>query len=733
MANVEINQLPAATQVEDTDLIIVSQGSGPGQVKQSTLTLLKSWITAFVTTMIAAITTGPQGPAGTPGGQGPEGPQGPTGPVGPQGPIGLTGNNGPQGPIGLQGPVGAKGDKGDTGAQGIQGIAGPQGAAGANGAAGAQGDPGPQGPAGAAGTVGPAGAQGPAGAAGPGVPAGGTAGMILAKNSNADFDTVWEAAPAGGGGGASIIKAFSPLNAMSYDSYGDSVSIGYNAAADGSSESFNTILCTRIGLRAFYNNRGYGGTGVWYAAQAANQYIKAGDGSKFVTWLAGLNDIRNNGADPRVMTKIQTCLMSFLCGIFLGSEINGFSHAGGYSRFGITGTWTYLDTTPYGGRAPFFQYNPLARQSVVSGSTITYDISGEGDTCVIGTFTDDGTAPNALGGFDVYITKGGVDYHYMTYTPTGLNDGLQTSNATAPPTAQGIMPNALLIIGCQYSTIKIVTNSNLPTIIDYVGTLNQPQVCSPVIVGTLPKITAASYATGTGNAALSDQADIIIKNVVALFPGYPVTVVDVNASYNPNTDSLDGIHPNYAAHKRFADQYSACILGSSKPYVNPQADQVINGITVGIGSGGQVNNYGAALGLSALRNQTTGNNNVAIGGNAGAAVTHAHDSVYVGAQAGQADVNGGNVYIGSGAASNATTGYANIVIGQNAQLTNPSDHDVILISTGEQENIIKMDNAKGLQIVSTSILAVAGAGIPSTHKIPFTYNGVSGYLLFSTV
>lgn len=91
-----------------------------------------------------------------------EGPQGPQGPAGPQGIQGIQGEQGPQGETGATGPQGPKGDTGATGATGATG---------------------PQGP------TGPQGIQGPAG---PGVPAGGTAGQYLRKNSSADYDGDWE-------------------------------------------------------------------------------------------------------------------------------------------------------------------------------------------------------------------------------------------------------------------------------------------------------------------------------------------------------------------------------------------------------------------------------------------------------------------------------------------------------------------------------------------------------------
>jgi len=53
-----------------------------------------------------------------------------------------------------------------------------------------------------AGAAGPTGSQGPAGPVGPGVVTGGFTGQVLAKKTNADYDTEWIT---GGGGGGSAI------------------------------------------------------------------------------------------------------------------------------------------------------------------------------------------------------------------------------------------------------------------------------------------------------------------------------------------------------------------------------------------------------------------------------------------------------------------------------------------------------------------------------------------------
>lgn len=175
---------------------------------------------------------GEQGEEGPTGLQGPMGPQGDTGPQGAKGDTGAAGAQGPQGDQGIQGPQGDTGPQGVKGDTGAQGPAGPQGATGAQGPAGSTGATGPAGadgsdgvdgdsayevavangfvgdeaawlaslvgPQGATGSQGVAGDDGADGADGLGVPAGGTTGQVLAKNSSTDNDTEW-VDPAGGG------------------------------------------------------------------------------------------------------------------------------------------------------------------------------------------------------------------------------------------------------------------------------------------------------------------------------------------------------------------------------------------------------------------------------------------------------------------------------------------------------------------------------------------------------
>lgn len=169
---------------------------------------------------IVNIDVGPPGPQGEKGDQGDQGIQGIQGVQGIQGNQGIQGVQGIQGPIGSIGPTGPKGD---TGAQGAEGPSGPQGIQGPTGSTGPQGTPGQDGatwrdgvgvPSDTLGDDGDfyvrtdspntfykrvngvyiaqADLKGATGAAGQGVPTGGTAGQVLTKNSNTNYDDSWQ-------------------------------------------------------------------------------------------------------------------------------------------------------------------------------------------------------------------------------------------------------------------------------------------------------------------------------------------------------------------------------------------------------------------------------------------------------------------------------------------------------------------------------------------------------------
>ena len=123
---------------------------------------------------------------------------------------------GQQGATGPAGPQGATGASGTPGTPGAPGLAGATGASGTPGSAGATGAPGAQGATGATGVTGATGTPGQ------GVPTGGTAGQVLAKNSGTNFDAGWVTMEGGGGGAITIANL--PAGSVLYARYNTSTS-----------------------------------------------------------------------------------------------------------------------------------------------------------------------------------------------------------------------------------------------------------------------------------------------------------------------------------------------------------------------------------------------------------------------------------------------------------------------------------------------------------------------------
>ena len=126
-----------------------------------------------------------------PGPPGPEGPPGPKGEKGDKGDKGDQGEPGPQGAAGATGAVGPKGDPGEKGEKGDPGEKGEKGDPGPQGLQGVPGEAGPQGLRGDKGDKGDPGEKGEPGENGIGVPSGGTAGQVLAKVDDVDYNTQW--------------------------------------------------------------------------------------------------------------------------------------------------------------------------------------------------------------------------------------------------------------------------------------------------------------------------------------------------------------------------------------------------------------------------------------------------------------------------------------------------------------------------------------------------------------
>ena len=237
---------------------------------------------------------GPQGPKGDTGDQGPKGDKGDTGPAGPQGEKGDTGATGPKGDKGDKGDIGAQGPQGEQGEQGPQGDTGAQGPQGEKGETGSQGPKGDKGDKGDTGATGATGPQGPQGPAGEGVPSGGTTGQVLAKQSNADYDTKWVNQSGGGGSlpaGGTVGQTLVKQSSVDGDAAWETVNPRQRLIID------QTFTLDRLQPTAYDSGTGY------YTVDSFPSWVTAADGENFD---AGLNIVDYSAANA-VPTPTGNC------------------------------------------------------------------------------------------------------------------------------------------------------------------------------------------------------------------------------------------------------------------------------------------------------------------------------------------------------------------------------------------------------------------------------------------
>lgn len=354
------------------------------------------------------------------------------------------------------------------------------------------------------------------------------------------------------------IASFAKVNpGVTLFSFGDSFTVGQGATT--TAHNYVNILNDYLGTTT--SNQGVGGRG-WYQA-IVNGYtnLKSSNVITPSTVMVGLNDWRRGGVNAKTYAKGQSCARAFFANHFLTSAV-----AANDASVTTTGTWT---TTSGIGDKASLALSGLVRQSVVSGSTLSWTFTGE--TLVIGTFSTDEVT--SLGGDFTYAIDGGTSATYTGKSKTdGISDGLN---------ANTIVPNAVIVqnLGTGSHTVIVTTNSTASTKIDYFGTINNPQSCAPVIISSTPKMTTAGYAVGGGNTppnnlgsdAIYTAADSNIRNVISEFVNYPIYWVDINKYFVPATDTIsDNVHPNNLGHSHIANGFlSAIEYGKGYQTQNP--------------------------------------------------------------------------------------------------------------------------------------------------------------------
>ncbi|MEB0248520.1 hypothetical protein QN344_00175 [Mucilaginibacter sp. 5B2] len=408
------------------------------------------------------------------------------------------------------------------------------------------GDQGPKGDKGDTGDQGPAGPQGPAGS---------------------------------GAGGSDPFPRLAVNSAAYLYSFGTSITAAYTVF--GVFDSYSAQFAGALGLYQDGTNYAQSASNAFSALRQAYLYMPSKQNRNIVSIVEmGLNDFQG-GTLSKEYNRIQGVLRSYLANCFLEAVYPGSQNFGVAAK---AGTWSNFDSSVHGGKAATI--GGTASQATAAGSTL--ELTGMGNVIAIGTYANDGTGANPTGGFTVHLDAELV----YTYNPDGRTSGITDIRGYD----NSITPDAVIIRGCFGKTLKITSLSNTKTIIDYFGTLGAANNLAPVFVSLIPRLSDAAYAEDAGirTPEILSAGDDIIKSVVSEFYGFPLTVVDCNKYYTPNTQTTDGRHPDIPGHRAILEAYlekvSAGINGWPVPHVpTPGAERFLT-----VGDSGVMVNYDAA-------------------------------------------------------------------------------------------------------------------------------------------
>lgn len=388
------------------------------------------------------------------------------------------------------------------------------------------------------------------------IPGGGTSGQVLAKVDGADGNVRWVDVVENDGDKNNDSYPPLAINSASYlYSFGTSITAAYLLQYPFW-DSYSAQFAIKLGLYQDNTNYAQSASNSFSALRQAYKYLSTKQNRNTAVIVEmGLNDFQG-GVLQKEYNRLEGLLTSFLANCFLENVYPG-NTAGNVK----TGTWNAFDSSLHGGKAA--SLGGTALQSSMVGST--YGLFNTSNEVVIGTYANDGLGTNPTGGFDVYLN----DVLYTSYNPNGRTSGITDISGYD----NSITPDAVIIKGCSGKIVKIVTTSNQPTIIDYFGSLGASNNFAPVFVSLIPRLADAAYLEDGASRTpeILNEGDLIIRRVVDSFRGYPVTVVETNKYYVPNTQTIDNRHPDIEGHKAilkaFIDKIQAGVNGWPVPHV----------------------------------------------------------------------------------------------------------------------------------------------------------------------
>jgi hypothetical protein len=299
----------------------------------------------------------------------------------------------------------------------------------------------------------------------------------------------------------------------------------------GGSNTYTSLSAATWGLAV--TDYSLSSSTAYYAAKQINQHYATNTTSASMVGAVGFNDFRSFGFSNASMYK---AVVGAYNAIFAAHFLGTFTVAGsGSSGVTVSGTWTNVTTTAWGGKGASSGGN----YTTSNGASLTYSFT---DSSVV--FGGIGTSAN---GAQYQLLLDNVLVYNSTTNGlcTGVTDGIGYDEKHVPFT--------VMFTGLSYGphTLKVVNTdaSTSDTLyVDYFGTLRPASTATPLILLKPNLLDVTGAASGGSvpyvNSAIRKGARTMDSLFLTWNQYYPFYVVPTAIDTLNGICSSDHIHPN---------------------------------------------------------------------------------------------------------------------------------------------------------------------------------------------
>lgn len=245
--------------------------------------------------------------------------------------------------------------------------------------------------------------------------------------------------------------------------------------------------------------------------------------------LIGYNDVKVFGTDPNGLEHAKSGIRSMITNSFLATAVAA-------SDASVTKTGTWANPSLTGSKAA--KQGGTALQSATSGDKISYVFSG--DNVVVGVCNANGST---------------VIYGSVSVTVDGDSQGSYSANNKAynVTSSGGRIWNAITFsgFGPGSHTIELTLESSVNFVVDYFGTLQDPEDCFPVVLMDIQYDATGVANRNTNAATLSSALRTMVSTEFSTYMS-KIAFGSTNSFYNvndPEQVSDDDVHPTDKGHR----------------------------------------------------------------------------------------------------------------------------------------------------------------------------------------